>query len=134
MSASNGVILALKTGDDDCWLWLIDNHQTHEFKWTAGRELARGLLKFLKQSLGSLNYDWDDVSGIVVFRGPGSYTGLRIGITVANSLADSLKVPIVGQDGLTWLEEGQKRLASGQDDQLVKPIYVRSPKITKPRK
>ncbi len=132
MPSSKMLILALKTGSDTCQLWLIDD-QVHEFSWLAGRQLAKGLLKFIKQSLAELGYAWHDISGLVVFRGPGSYTGLRIGITVANSLADSLNIPIVGELGDDWLEIGQTRLAKTENDQLVKPEYARSPKITKPQ-
>ncbi len=44
-----------------------------------------------------------DIQGIICARGPGSFTGIRIGLTSANSLAYALKIPLVGIDNLQLL-------------------------------
>jgi tRNA threonylcarbamoyladenosine biosynthesis protein TsaB len=69
-----------------------------------------------------------------VFQGPGSFTGLRIGITVANAIAYAQSVPIVGTRGEHWMADGIKRLQSGQNDTRVMPYYGADPNITKPGK
>lgn len=38
----------------------------------------------------------NDFKTILVYQGPGSYTGLRVGISVANALAFSLNIPVIG--------------------------------------
>lgn len=48
--------------------------------------------KVLKQSGATLS----DLSGVFVIKGPGSFTGLRVGLTVANQFAHQLRIPIVG--------------------------------------
>jgi tRNA threonylcarbamoyladenosine biosynthesis protein TsaB len=103
-------------------------------EWEAGRGLADGLLGFLRAQLAAQAGAWDDLSGLGVFRGPGSFTGLRIGLTVLNTIADAKGIPIVGAQGEGWETEALKRLADGQDDRLVLPLYGREANITKPRK
>jgi tRNA threonylcarbamoyladenosine biosynthesis protein TsaB len=82
------------------------------------------------------NHDasWDDLDGLVVFHGPGSFTGLRIGITVMNTIAYAQSIPIVGVSGDDWAEQGMKLLHSGQGQEIVLPEYGADAHITKPRK
>lgn len=102
--------------------------------WEADRTLAHLLLKKLSEFVGGADYLLHDITGLFVFRGPGSYTGLRIGITVMNSLAYSLDVPIIGTDGDNWCEQAVKRLQAGENDRLVLPEYGTGPHITHPVK
>ena len=95
-----------------------------------GRTLARGLLKFLEEKTGDLH----DISGIGVMKGPGSFTGLRIGLTVANTLADSLNIPIVGAMGEDWRETALSKLRAGENEKIVMPEYGAAAHITAPRK
>ncbi|MDR0887442.1 MAG: hypothetical protein LBM97_02015 [Candidatus Nomurabacteria bacterium] len=118
-------ILGLKTDSAICEIWLDDEI----FRWEAGRELAQKLLgKIIEVTPLS------EISGVVVFRGGGSFTGLRIGITVANSLADALGVPIVGETGEDWREKATEKLARKVDEKVVLPFYDREANITKPKK
>jgi tRNA threonylcarbamoyladenosine biosynthesis protein TsaB len=124
------VRLYLQTADDWCRLWLNDKL----FERPFGRELSKNLLRFLQQSLESEGRGWSDLDGIVVFRGPGSYTSLRIGITVANTLADGLRIPIVGSSGENWRAEGDGLLKEQTAPQVITPIYYQDAVITQPRK
>ena len=128
------MILAIDTSTPDCRVWLVDGEKRIEENWEAGRGLADGILKYLRELLSSAGYAWQDVEAIIVYRGPGSFTGLRIGLTVMNTLADTNGLPIVGETGEGWLEDGLKRLADGESDGLVMPLYGLEPNITKPRK
>lgn len=126
--------LLLKTDQADCYVKIQTADRQQEFSWTAGRQLSDGLLKFLQQCLSNCNLEWSDITSVVVFRGPGSYTSLRIGLTVANTLAEALVIPIVGVEGETWQADGLARLASGDNDQIVLPIYLQPVFITQPKK
>lgn len=128
------MILALNTASPTCYLRLIDNEVVYEHDWEANRMLADGLIQFLRESLNEHERTWDDIEGIIVFQGPGSFTGLRIGITVVNTLADARLVPIVGVSGDDWVTAGVNRLSRGENDQLVLPKYGREANITSPRK
>lgn len=126
------MILVVSTAAPLCRLSIIsDNGQERIFDWEAGRELARDMHAHI---LMALDGDLQSISAIVAHRGPGSFTGLRIGITVLNTLADSLGVPIIGEVGDGWRERALERLRSGQDDQIVMPEYGAEAHITQQKK
>ena len=127
--------LLLKTSTPTCELTLVDESgERHDYSWQADRQLAKGLLEFLRDHLNKHQADFSDLTGIGVFRGPGSFTGLRIGLTVANTLASSLDIPIVGATDESWRAECLDRLDSGQNERIVMPEYGGEANITKPRK
>lgn len=130
------MILAIKTADATAELVVADEHghQVARLNWLAERRLAKELLAQLENLLTQAGADWSSLSGLVVFRGPGSFTGLRIGITVMNTIAYAQEVPIVGQAGEAWLEDGIARLRRGDNDQIVLPEYGAPARITRPRK
>lgn len=106
----------------------------HDYTWVAERNLARDMLAYLRDRLSENGVSFKDVSGIGVFRGPGSFTGLRIGMTVLNTLASDRGVSIVGAVGEAWASDCLARLARGETDEIVLPEYGRAPRTTKPRK
>ncbi len=128
------MILLLDTSMPVCKLTFIEGDWRYDTSWESGRGLAKGLLSFLEEQLQSQGKTWGDVTGLVIFKGPGSFTGLRIGITVWNSLAYARNLPIVGAMGDTWQEDGVKALENGVNDEIVLPEYGGEANITKPRK
>lgn len=126
------MILLLDTSTPICQLTLIDGDQRSDSEWEANRELAKGLLGYIEDTLGDKT--WGDITGLAVYRGPGSFTGLRIGITVLNTLSDALHIPIVGETGEGWQDKALIRLRTGENDQLVMPEYGSEARITTPRK
>ncbi|RYF28909.1 MAG: tRNA (adenosine(37)-N6)-threonylcarbamoyltransferase complex dimerization subunit type 1 TsaB [Chloroflexi bacterium] len=128
------MILLLDTSTSLCRVTLLSGDQRTTHEWQADRELARGLLKYITSLLNEQDLHWSDVSGIGAFKGPGSFTGLRIGLTVVNTLADSLKIPIVGAIGQTWSDDAIRRLDQGANDKIVLPEYGAAARITQPRK
>ena len=115
-------------------LILVSGSEKVAYSWGAGRSLARDMLQFLKDKLVENSADFDSLTGIGVRRGPGSYTGLRIGITVLNTLAESKGIPIVGEAGDAWAERCIVRLQNGENDMLVMPDYGGEAHVTQPRK
>jgi len=128
------MILAIKTDTGTAELILCDaaGEIIAREEWQADRTLARDLLGHLEALLQ--NHTWSDLTGLIVFKGPGSFTGLRIGITVINSIAYAEHIPIVGTQGETWLSEGVKRLRNDDNDEIVLPEYGAPPRITQPKK
>ncbi|MGG3560602.1 tRNA (adenosine(37)-N6)-threonylcarbamoyltransferase complex dimerization subunit type 1 TsaB [Neobacillus rhizosphaerae] len=60
-----------------------------------------------------------DLTKIVVAKGPGSYTGVRIGVTIAKTLAWTLNIPLVGVSSLEILAAGTGRYFDG----MVSPLF-----------
>jgi tRNA threonylcarbamoyladenosine biosynthesis protein TsaB len=128
------MILLLDTSTPVCKLVLVDGSTQVAAEWQADRTLAKGLLSYIQQQLDAQGKTWHDVDGIGVFKGPGSFTGLRIGLTVLNTAADALRLPIVGATGDDWQADALTRLKAGEDDKIVLPEYGSEAHITKPRK
>ena len=128
------MILLFDSSSMTAKLHIVQGGQTNTYEWEAGRTLAKNMLQFLEDKISAHGGSWDDLEGIGVFRGPGSYTGLRIGITVLNTLAESLRIPIVGATGDEWVDICLERLSQGETDKVVLPEYGADAHITKPRK
>lgn len=128
------MILAIDTSTPVCKVWLITDTDTTEYEWQADRGLADGLIKYLRERLTEHGLGWSDITAVAAYQGPGSFTGLRIGLTVVNTLADTRSLPIVGATGENWMQEAVRRLNNGETDGLVMPVYGREPNITTPRK
>lgn len=128
------MILLLDTSTPECRLTLVDGDWRYESKWESGRQLAKGLLAYIQSQLEGQGKTWNDLTGLGVFRGPGSFTGLRIGITVLNTVSYAEGIPVVGEAGDNWQEVAVSRLLAGESDKVVLPEYGGEANITLPRK
>lgn len=129
------MFLLLDTSTPICKSTLISGDDEFHYEWEANRELADGLLGFLQEKLAKHQKTWQDITGIGIMRGPGSFTGLRIGMAVCNTLASQLGIPIVGEVlADEWKTRVIERLKTGENEKIVLPFYDRDANITKPRK
>ena len=128
------IILTLRTDKPEAEIGVFNNASQLSYEvWTAHRQLAESIHTKIKAELQKHDNDWSDIQGIVVYKGPGSFTGLRIGLTVANTLADSLGAKIVGETGENWCKQGLQRLINGEDEHAILPNYGSEPHITRPK-
>ncbi len=128
------IILTIRTDKPEAEIGLYDDQVQVTYEtWAAHRELGRTIHTKLVSLTKSAGKELSDVQAIVVLKGPGSFTGLRIGLTVANALAYSLRVPIVGSSGEAWAADGISRLLRGESDVAVMPEYGAEVNITTPR-
>jgi len=104
-----------------------------DYTWTAGRQLSNSLLTKIEQLLHREKITWADLSAIIAFEGPGSFTGLRIGITVANTSAYTLNIPIIGAGTEQWFEIGITKISDQNFRDIVVPSYGAEANITKPK-
>lgn len=129
------IILTIRTDKPESEIGLYkDNRRLTYCTWQAHRQLAETIHLKLKDLLDSQNFSWQDVEAIAVYQGPGSFTGLRIGLSVANTLADSLQVPIVSAKGDNWIPEAIGRLLNGDNEKIALPDYGAPPKTTRQKK
>jgi tRNA threonylcarbamoyladenosine biosynthesis protein TsaB len=129
------IILTIRTEKPEAEVGLYDSdRQLAYITWQAHRALAETLHQKIEALLQSQSKTWADLGGIVCFQGPGSFTGLRIGLTVGNALGYSYHLPVVATQDPQWLETGIQRLLAGESDDLALPFYGADAHITPPKK
>ena len=126
------MILAIQTADSTTRLAIYDPKNparpADHIHWESGRQLADQLLdRITKLTSGH------PLAGIIIFSGPGSFTSLRIGHTVANALADSLGIPVAGAAGDNWVQSAMHALESTPLGHPALPHYGADANITKPK-
>lgn len=127
------LILTIRTDNPQAEVGLFDDEKKLVYKkWQAHRRLSATIHQKITRALSLQGRTLQDLGGLVVFKGPGSFTGLRIGIATANALADSLEIPIIGTNGQNWAEKAIKKLLNNQNDKLVLPEYGQPVKTTPP--
>ena len=128
------MIICLDTSTPECKLTLVHSGQKTNYAWQADRNLAQGVLEFLQTKLVDNDSSLQALDAIVVMKGPGSFTGLRIGMTVCNTIANDRQIPIIGASGSDWIQIGLDRFNNGENDKIVLPDYGGDANITAPRK
>ncbi len=129
------LLLFLKADSEDVFVSVNDGDKQLAAKdWQAGRELSNQLLSTISELCESAGKTIDDFDGIVVYQGPGSYTGLRISISAANALGYSLNIPVAGSSGDDWIARSSEVLSRTKIFKPVSPIYGGDVYTTKPKK
>lgn len=129
------IILSLRTDKPESEIGLFDGNKKLDYLvWEAHRTLSETIHTKIEEILNKSSISIEQLGGIVVFSGPGSFTGLRIGLSVGNTLAYSLGIPVVGQQDPSWLGNGIADLLAGKNDVVAKAHYGQPAKTTKPRK
>lgn len=98
-------ILNIETATKNCSISIAKQGETLLCKEMAeqGYSHAEKLHVFIAEALQELQIDFSDLSAIAVSQGPGSYTGLRIGVSAAKGLCYALDIPLIAIDTLEVL-------------------------------
>jgi tRNA threonylcarbamoyladenosine biosynthesis protein TsaB len=129
------IILTLRTDKPIAEIGIYDGSTKIAYRtWEAHRQLAESIHNKLKEVLVLQKLQWSSIEGIVCYQGPGSFTGLRIGLSVANALAMSNNAPIVATTNEQWTEDGIEMLLAGSSNKVVVPEYGQPVRITQQRK
>ena len=109
-----GYILNIETATKNCSVALAKDGKTIFCKEIAqeGYSHAERLHVFIEEIIKEAGITFKDLSAIAVSQGPGSYTGLRIGVSAAKGLCYALDIPLIAVDTLQALAS-QVTISSG---------------------
>ena len=111
-------LIALSKGDE-----LIKKTIPAKYKQTER------LLPAVHESLNKNKIHLKNLKGIIVAKGPGSFTALRVGVVTANTLGFALRVPVNGmkaeefEDLEGLVKKGNRRIKRAKTGKIVKPFY-----------
>ena len=91
----NKTILSIETSTNICSVSLFKNKKLLSLKEDSNRQHSKFLAPFVKAIFQSVNFKINQIDAIALSIGPGSYTGLRIGLSFAKGIAFSLNKPII---------------------------------------
>jgi tRNA threonylcarbamoyladenosine biosynthesis protein TsaB len=104
VNSPSPLLLALDTSTSTASLALFDGRRVvSETTWLAGREHSSRMLVEVEIALDRVGKTMNAVTGLVVARGPGSFTGVRVALSVAKGMAAGLSIPVWGVNSLDVL-------------------------------
>ncbi len=99
-------VLGIETTTRNCSVAVVSQEKVlAEYNVNTGNNHEPHLMPLIQKALSECNLKLNDVSGIAVSTGPGSFTGLRIGIATAKGLGLASEKPVIGiptLDGLAY--------------------------------
>ena len=98
-------ILSIETSTTNCSVALSKNDKVIAFKEynDANYSHSELLHQFILEVLNLAELKIEDLSAVAISKGPGSYTGLRIGVSAAKGLCYALNIPLISIDTLESL-------------------------------
>jgi tRNA threonylcarbamoyladenosine biosynthesis protein TsaB len=100
-------ILQIETATAVCSVALSINGKTISFKEEQGQNLhAANLTLFIDEVIRTVGVNYQELDAVAVSKGPGSYTGLRIGVSTAKGLCYALDKPLIAIETLEMMAAG----------------------------
>jgi len=124
-------VLGIETATEVCGSALVENGLVLAEKWFEARQMhSEKLVLLIDETLRSRDFMLTNVDAIAVSIGPGSFSGLRIGLSVAKGLAFACGVPIIAVPTLYALAQRAvtERLA-GQEGRILSLVDARRDEI-----
>ena len=118
-------ILLLETATDSCSVALTDNNTIVAEKYINQPKAHASLLaRYICDILEENNLTMDDCSAVAVSKGPGSYTGLRVGVSCAKGLCYGASKPLISVCTLATIAQMalDNNLYNGEGDFLIVPM------------
>jgi tRNA threonylcarbamoyladenosine biosynthesis protein TsaB len=100
-------ILQIETATPTCSAALSLNGETIALKELAAQNIhASSLTLFIDEVMHAAGISYADLDAIAVSKGPGSYTGLRIGVSTAKGICFAVNKPLIGINTLQMMAQG----------------------------
>lgn len=103
-------ILAIDTATEACSVALWNNGEKHALFEICPREHTQRILPMVQQVLAESGVTLNQLDALAFGRGPGSFTGVRIGIGIAQGLAMGAELPMIGVSTLATMAQGAFRV------------------------
>jgi tRNA threonylcarbamoyladenosine biosynthesis protein TsaB len=101
------LILQIETATTVCSVALSENGSVLAYKEVQQRNVhAEVITVFIDEVLKSVDKQYHELDAVAISCGPGSYTGLRIGISVAKGLCFALDIPLIAIETLEAMTDG----------------------------
>jgi tRNA threonylcarbamoyladenosine biosynthesis protein TsaB len=115
------LLLAIETTTKNCSVALFNNSSLLELKEQNSKAFshAEQLTLFIEEVVKKSNITLKQLDGIILSKGPGSYTGLRIGTSTAKGLCYALDIPLVSVSTLQAMAFG---ISKNEDYKLYCPM------------
>ncbi len=95
-TTQRGWLLAIDTSTEQAGIALTDDERTAELSWPAGRTQTVSVLPQIEHLLDLCGVDQDALGAVAVAIGPGTFTGLRVGLALAKGLVLARDLPLIG--------------------------------------
>ena len=103
------MILCLETATPTCSVALNDGEKTLALRECLGQNAhSEKITTFIKEVLDESNVTYDQLDAVAVSQGPGSYTGLRIGVSTAKGVCYASDKPLMAIDTLEAMAKGMR--------------------------
>ena len=97
-------ILFLDTSSFFVTISIIDNNEiVYNFQEEIRDDMSSRIMPIISEGFNSVDFELKDIDKIMVVNGPGSFTGVRIGVTIAKVIAYSLKKNIITISSLEYM-------------------------------
>ncbi|NOZ34158.1 MAG: tRNA (adenosine(37)-N6)-threonylcarbamoyltransferase complex dimerization subunit type 1 TsaB [Chlorobi bacterium] len=117
------LILNIESSTSVCSVCLAENGKKIAGKETNEQNAHSKILTvFIKDIFQERNLKVKNIDAVAVSKGPGSYTGLRIGVSVAKGIAYGADVPLISVSTLQNMAWGAKNVLNIQNDDLLAPM------------
>lgn len=122
------LILNLETSTKSCSVALGQATNILAFREESSEQYIHSekLHVFIEEVLKEAKVGFNDLEAIAVGMGPGSYTGLRIGVSAAKGLCYALSIPLISENGLsTLVQEFLDKEKIGKNDLILPMLDAR---------
>jgi tRNA threonylcarbamoyladenosine biosynthesis protein TsaB len=112
------LIIHLETATSICSVALAENGKLIADRKSGGKDHARLLTVLIDELINECGYTYASLDAVAVSKGPGSYTGLRIGVATAKGLCYALDRPLIAVNTLYSLAVCMKHSLNGNEDKM----------------